>query len=78
MNYTRKLFKDRVGKSIAVYLGEYRFQKARALLLETDLPANKIGEMVGFENTNYFYVSFKKHYGMTPDHFRKHPLSKQS
>ncbi|MNR60822.1 Xylose operon regulatory protein [compost metagenome] len=50
---------------------EYRFAKAKDLLIQTDLPANRIGEMVGFENTNYFYVSFKKHCGKTPDHFRK-------
>lgn len=71
-NYMRKMFKDIVGRSMTVYLTEYRFKKAEELLLQTDLPANKIGEMVGFENTNYFYVSFKKHSGKTPDHFRKH------
>ncbi|MBE1446881.1 AraC family transcriptional regulator [Paenibacillus sp. OAS669] len=71
MNYMRKVFKEMVGKSITVYLSEYRFSKAMELLVDTDLPANKIGEMVGFENTNYFYVSFKKHCGKTPDHYRK-------
>ncbi|WP_258881536.1 helix-turn-helix domain-containing protein [Paenibacillus sp. sptzw28] len=72
-NYMRKVFKDAVGQSISVYLTEYRFAKAKELLIQTDLPANRIGELVGFENTNYFYVSFKKHCGKTPDHFRKQP-----
>jgi two-component system response regulator YesN len=71
-NYMRKVFKDIVGQSMTVYLTEYRFAKAKELLIQTDLPANRIGEMVGFENSNYFYVSFKKHCGKTPDHFRKH------
>ena len=70
-NYMRKVFKDIVGQTMTVYLTEYRFAKAKDLLIQTDLPANRIGEMVGFENTNYFYVSFKKHCGKTPDHFRK-------
>ncbi|MDQ0920678.1 AraC family transcriptional regulator [Paenibacillus sp. V4I5] len=70
-NYMRKVFKDIVGQTMTVYLTEYRFTKAKELLIQTDLPANRIGEMVGFENTNYFYVSFKKHCGKTPDHFRK-------
>jgi YesN/AraC family two-component response regulator len=70
-NYMRKVFKDIVGQSISVYLTEYRFAKAKELLIQSDLPANRIGELVGFENTNYFYVSFKKHCGKTPDHFRK-------
>jgi AraC-like DNA-binding protein len=71
-NYLRKIFKDFVGQSITVYLTEYRFEKAKELLIGTDLPANRIGEMVGFENTNYFYISFKKHFGKTPNHFRTH------
>jgi AraC-like DNA-binding protein len=71
-NYLRKIFKDFVGQSLTVYLTEYRFEKAKELLLGTDLPANRIGEQVGFENTNYFYISFKKHFGKTPNHFRRH------
>jgi two-component system, response regulator YesN len=71
LNYTRKLFKDITGQSITVYMSVYRFEEAKRLLIDTDLPANKIGEMVGFQNTNYFYVSFKKYCGKTPDHYRK-------
>ena len=70
-SYVRKLFKEEMGKSVADYIAELRFHKAQELLLNTDHPAKKIGEMVGFDNTSYFYVSFKKHVGMTPDHFRR-------
>ncbi|MCR2806312.1 helix-turn-helix domain-containing protein [Paenibacillus soyae] len=71
VNYMRKIFKDIVGVSLNQYLTDHRFEKAKELLLTTDLPANRIGEMVGFDNTKYFYISFKKHCGKTPDHFRK-------
>ncbi|RAV05589.1 helix-turn-helix domain-containing protein [Paenibacillus sp. YN15] len=71
VNYMRKVFKDIAGISLNQYISEYRFDKAKSLLLTTDLPANKIGEMVGFDNTKYFYISFKKYSGKTPDHFRK-------
>lgn len=70
-SYVRKIFKEETGRSVAEFLAELRFQQAKKLLLETDHPARKIGEMVGFGNTNYFYVLFKKHVGMTPDHFRR-------
>ncbi|MNC61254.1 Xylose operon regulatory protein [compost metagenome] len=70
-NYARKLFKDQTGQSISVYLNEYRFNKAKELLLSTNLPAKRIGEMVGIPNHNYFYFSFKKITGKTPDQFRK-------
>jgi AraC-like DNA-binding protein len=70
-SYVRKLFKEETGKSVAEQIAEHRFQKAQELLIRTDHPAKKIGEMVGFDNTSYFYVLFKKHVGMTPDHYRR-------
>ncbi|WP_199615820.1 AraC family transcriptional regulator [Paenibacillus alkalitolerans] len=69
--YVRQLFKEETGKSVAEHIAEHRFLKAKELLIRTDHPAKKIGEMVGFENTSYFYVLFKKHVGMTPDHYRR-------
>ncbi len=70
-SYVRKLFKEETGKSVAEHIAEHRFRKAQELLIRTDHPAKKIGEMVGFENTSYFYVLFKKHVGMSPDHYRR-------
>lgn len=70
-NYLRKLFKEEKGQSVSQYIAELRFKKAEELLIHTDHPANKIGEMVGFENTSYFYILFKKHVGKTPDNYRR-------
>jgi len=71
INYMRKIFKDITMVSLNQYITGLRFEKAKQLLLTTDLPANKIGEMVGMDNTKYFYISFKKYCGKTPDHYRK-------
>ncbi|CAH1192729.1 HTH-type transcriptional activator RhaR [Paenibacillus allorhizoplanae] len=70
-NYMRRLFKEEMNHSVSEYLTALRLEKAKELLVKTDDPARKIGENVGFENTNYFYVLFKKHVGMTPDHYRR-------
>ncbi|WP_372631242.1 AraC family transcriptional regulator [Cohnella sp.] len=70
-NYMRRLFKEEMGVSVSEYLTTLRMDKAKELLVKTDDPARKIGANVGFENTNYFYVLFKKHVGMTPDHYRR-------
>ncbi|RTE10822.1 AraC family transcriptional regulator [Paenibacillus whitsoniae] len=70
-NYMRRLFKEEMSLSVSEYLTALRLEKAKELLVITDDPARKIGENVGFENTNYFYVLFKKHVGMTPDHYRR-------
>lgn len=70
-NYTRTIFKEKTGKSISNYISERRFGKAIELLKGTQYSANKIAEMVGFPNSAYFFVAFKKYMGKTPDEFRR-------
>ena len=75
-NHLRKVFSDQCGDTISQYLSDYRFEKAKQLLVETDYPAAKISEMVGIANSNYFYSSFKKHVGKSPVHYRgEHKLN---
>lgn len=71
VNYFRRQFKEETGESVSGYIAELRFKKAEELLLLTDHPVNKIGELVGFDNTRYFSTLFKKRFGKTPDHYRK-------
>ena len=52
------------------FIAEMRFRRLKELLLTTNYPANKIGELVGLPNNGYFYIAFKKYYGNTPNHFR--------
>ncbi|WP_261301653.1 helix-turn-helix domain-containing protein [Paenibacillus andongensis] len=69
-NHVRKIFNDLCGETISQYLSNYRFEKAKELLTQTDYPAARISEMVGIANSNYFYVSFKKYVGKSPQHYR--------
>lgn len=69
-NHVRKIFNDLCGETISQYLSNYRFEKAKELLIQTDYPAVKISEMVGIANSNYFYVSFKRYAGKSPQHYR--------
>lgn len=48
-----------------------RMERAKGLLSETDLPLKKIAEMAGFQNTEYFFVVFRRRFGMTPSQHRK-------
>lgn len=41
------------------------------LLRGTDLRTYEIADQIGFENTHYFSVAFKKYTGMSPSDFRK-------
>ncbi len=54
--------------------GEIRhvqIKRARELLATTDLSAEKIAGLCGFEHPEYLHVVFKRVTGMTPGEFRR-------
>jgi YesN/AraC family two-component response regulator len=70
-NYVRILFKEATNSSLSEYLNQVRFEKARQLLLETDIPVKDVCGKIGISNVNYFYTAFKKYSGFTPTQFRQ-------
>ena len=74
--YLSSLFKNLFGIPFQDYLNNIRMEKAKLLLLTTDLKNYQIGELVGMENFNYFNSKFKKTFGMTPKEFKKSVLEK--
>lgn len=76
-NYARKIFKDSTGKSISNYINEIKFNKVQDLLQNTEYSISKIVGIVGLQNSPYFYASFKKVTGKTPDEYRKEFKMKQ-
>ena len=67
--YLGKLFKQETGESFSRYLNNLRIDRAKALLLETNIKANKIALKVGYSDSNYFYNIFKKYTGMYPSEY---------
>lgn len=63
-------FRKYVGRSPADYITEFRINHAKFLLASTDLPAYRIGELVGIPNGTNFLRHFKKKVGMTPGQYR--------
>lgn len=53
------------------WLREQRLQKAKALVVETDRPICRIGEVVGYSDSNHFSTSFRKRFGVSPRALRK-------
>jgi YesN/AraC family two-component response regulator len=74
-DYAGKLFKKETGMSLITYLNSYRINKAKRLLLDTDLNIADVSEMVGFQNENYFCSVSKKLTGATPARLRAYMLS---
>ena len=59
------------GMSFSQKMTEVRLQHAAYQLKNTDLKTEEISERCGFNNSSYFYMSFRKKYDMTPSEFRK-------
>ena len=61
------------GKTIVEFILQYRLRKAARILIEEDLPANQVMQMVGIQSQSYFTKVFKREFGETPVAFvQKH------
>lgn len=69
--YLGRLFKQLTGITFTEYLTKYRLDTACDLLLHTNKTVNEISDAVGFTNSSYFYIVFKKNLGCTPNQYRK-------
>jgi transcriptional regulator GlxA family with amidase domain len=58
------------GMSINPYVRTLRLQKAKELLLTTDLSIAEVAYAVGFEDPKYFSRIFSEEYGVAPSIFR--------
>ncbi|MEA4890079.1 MAG: response regulator [Clostridiaceae bacterium] len=71
MSYFSTFFKEETGKTFIEYLTDVRIEKAKDLLVNSDMMLYMIAERVGYENPAYFTVAFKKSTGMKPKEYRK-------
>lgn len=71
--HTARTFQAVFGCSISGYINRMKLEKARKELVYTNMTINDICFDSGFNNMNYFYRLFKKHFNATPsDYRRKH------
>ena len=68
--YLGKRFKKYTGFQFNTYLDNLRIEAAKDKLLNTDLKIYQISKLVGYANTDYFFMKFKKNTGMTPKEFK--------
>ena len=67
----RRLFREYSGKSPSQYRIEIRLEKAKNMLLNSDITIENIADSLGFESSAYFCRQFKKKEGMTPKEYKK-------
>ena len=66
-----RLFKSSTGLSPHQYVSALRLQKAKHLLLQTNLPIRDIGMEIGQQSLGTFTTRFTERVGVTPLQFRK-------
>ena len=73
MSYSlfRKVFKEYTDISPTQYIIELKLQKARKLLMNTDMSVKEVAFHLNYEDSLYFSTLFKKHVGYTPTVFRE-------
>lgn len=64
-------FKKEFGITITEYVLKKRMEKARRLLLNSELSIREIAEDCGFVENDYFSRCFKSYHGLSPQNWRK-------
>lgn len=70
-SYLSRVFKKEVGQSLIEYITKNRIEESIRLMNTTDLKVYEIAEKIGFRDSHYFSICFKKQTGMTVKEFRK-------
>ena len=69
--YISQLFKSEIGVGFLAYLTGIRMERAKKLLLTTDLPVAEVAEQSGYGDYRVFTKVFKKNEGVTPSQYRR-------
>jgi two-component system, response regulator YesN len=70
-SYLSVLFKEHVKVNFSEYVTRRRIQRAKELLMSTNLPINDIAEQSGYKTAKYFIKIFKELEDITPSAYRK-------
>lgn len=70
-NYFVQKFTSCVGMSPHAYVLQKRLEKSKYLLEDLSMSVSQVAEHVGFFDSKYFCVFFKKHTGLSPTEYRR-------
>ncbi|QJD83076.1 helix-turn-helix domain-containing protein [Cohnella herbarum] len=76
-HFTR-IFKERIGLSPLYYASSIRLQKAKDLLLRTNLGIRDIGLEIGQQSLGTFTTRFTERVGVTPSQFRNSTIEAEN
>ena len=76
-NYFNTCFREQMGMPFGVYLRQMRLSYAENLLRSSQMPVTEVADVSGFGSLSYFSRSFCKHYGISPQEYRKNYTEKE-
>lgn len=74
-SYLSQIFKQSTGCSFTDYLTAVRMEKAKKILMSSDMKVLDIAEKLGYSSSQYFAKVFEKYTGSTPLDYRKNAVS---
>ncbi|MBX9785296.1 MAG: AraC family transcriptional regulator [Chitinophagaceae bacterium] len=72
-SHISRIFSQLEGITIEKYLLLLRMERAKELLIQTELPATEICDRLGYNSSQSFITQFKKETGKTPGEYRLNP-----
>ena len=72
-NYLSNVIKSKTGKPIGAWIAEKTIAEAKSMLQHSSTSIKEIAFTLGFMEATHFSNYFKKHMGVSPLLFRKHP-----
>lgn len=69
-SHLNRLVRQATGRSLTEYVRTRRMERAKRLLVQTDMSVTAIAGVVGIPNVAYFCRSFREATGQTPGEFR--------
>ena len=69
--YLSTIFKRETKKNVVQYITIRRMEKAKELIMKSNISIKKVGQAVGYQNTSYFCLLFRKYYGVTAQQMRE-------
>lgn len=72
--YVCTLFKNETGLTLNQYITNYRMEKAKLLLADSNYKIADISAKAGYTDGNYFAKSFRKQTGLSPSEYREKML----
>lgn len=69
-SYFSTVFRSETGYTFTDYLIRVRMNKAKELMIHTNLKVYEISSRVGYDNAAYFSAAFKRYTGMSPSEYQ--------